>query len=74
MIDKELATYLDMNEWCTFKEFTVGLLTFNKKVGDFYCKKSLSFKTEKYPFFKRFFPGVSRLTSAEVKMYLLSKQ
>ena len=58
LIDKQLATYLDIQEWCTFKDFTVGLLRFNKKVGDFYCKRTLSFALDKYPFFQRFFPGV----------------
>jgi hypothetical protein len=42
-IEKQLASYLLIDEWCTFKDMTIGLLKFNKKVGDFYCKKTLTF-------------------------------
>ena len=71
-IEKQLATYLDLPEWCTFKDFTIGLLRFNKKVGDFYDRKEMKFRLDKYPFFQRFFPGVVELKSTHVKEYLLA--
>jgi hypothetical protein len=52
---------------------TIGLLKFNKKVGDFYCKKTLAFQLNRYPFFLRFFPGLDQITSADVKKYLIAK-
>jgi hypothetical protein len=51
-IDKSLADYIEVNHWSTFKEVTIGLLRFNKKVdGDFYDKRTSSFCAYKYPFF-----------------------
>jgi hypothetical protein len=56
-IDKPLADYIEINVWSTFKEVTIGMLRFNKKVdGDFYCKRTSSFSAYKYTFFQRFFP------------------
>ena len=30
-IDKELLDFLEIKEWCTFRDITLGLLKFNKK-------------------------------------------
>ncbi len=51
----------------------IGLLRYNKKMGDFYDKKTSSFNASKYPFFTRFFPDVSRITNNEIKKYLLQR-
>jgi hypothetical protein len=72
-IEKQLATYLEITEWCSFKDITIGFLRFNKKVGDFYDRKTLSFNAYKYPFFLRFFPDLAMITSADLKRYLLKK-
>lgn len=66
-IDKGLADYLDLEQWCTFKEVTIGLLRFNKKVKDFYDRHSSSFNAFKYPVFLRYFPNQSKITSADLK-------
>lgn len=72
-IDKPLAKQLELDEWVTFKELVIGLLRYNKKVGDFYDKKSSSFNASKYPFFTRFFPDAARITNNEIKKYLLQR-
>ena len=58
-IDKLLAKQLEISEWVTFKELVIGLLRYNKKVGDFYDRKTSSFNAYKYPFFTKFFPDVA---------------
>jgi len=72
-IDKALATYLDINEWRTFKDITIGFLKFNQKTKDFYDKSTLSFNAYKYPFFMRIFPDQAKITSVDLKKYLLGR-
>ena len=72
-IDKLLAKQLELDDWVTFKELVIGLLRYNKKVGDFYDKKTSSFNAFKYPFFTKFFPDASRITNTEIKKYLLQR-
>jgi hypothetical protein len=56
-IHKELAAFLDIEKWCSFREITLGFLKFNKKTkGDFYDRNSTSFNAFRYPYFLQFFP------------------
>ena len=56
-IDKDLASFLGIDEWCSFREITLGFLKFNKKTkGDFYDRNTTSFNAYKYPYFLQFFP------------------
>jgi hypothetical protein len=56
-IDKELALFLDIDLWCSFREISLGFFKFNKKTkGDFYDKATQSFNAYKYPYFLQFFP------------------
>lgn len=51
-IDKDLAKFLEIDQWCSFREITLGFLKFNKKTkGDFYDRDSTSFNAYKYPYF-----------------------
>ena len=70
-IDKQLANFLKIDQWSTFKEITIGMLRYNKDVKDFYDRKSSSFNAYKYPFFNRFFPNTHKITSNDLKSYLL---
>jgi hypothetical protein len=72
-IDKQLAKQLELDEWVTFKELVVGMLRYNKKVGDFYDKKTSSFNAYKYPFFTKFFPDCAMITNTEIKKYLIAR-
>ena len=59
-IDKELADFLQIDEWCSFREITLGLLKFNKLTGgDFYDRQTVSFNAYKYPYFLKFFPSLN---------------
>ena len=61
-IDKELADYLSIDQWCSFREITLGLLKFNKSTGgDFYDRQTTSFNAYKYPYFLKFFPHLSNI-------------
>ena len=61
-IDKDLATFLEVDEWCSFREITLGFLKFNKKTkGDFYDRATTSFNAYKYPYFLQFFPHLSSI-------------
>ena len=55
-IDAQLAKFLSIDEWSTFKEVTIGMLRYNKVVGDFYDRATSTFNAFKYPIFSRFFP------------------
>ena len=56
-IDREMALFLEIDEWASFKEVTLGFLKFNKKTkGDFYDRASQCFNAYKYPVFLEFFP------------------
>ena len=56
-IDKDLSAFLDIDQWCSFREITLGFLKFNKKTkGDFYDRTTTSFNAYKYPYFLQFFP------------------
>ena len=73
-IDPQLAKFLSIDEWSTFKEVTIGMLRYNKVVGDFYDRTTSTFNAFKYPIFSRFFPDQSRISSEDLKKYLLKRQ
>ena len=73
-IDSSLAKFLSIDEWSTFKEVTIGLLRYNKVVGDFYDRTTSTFNAYKYPIFSRYFPDQSRISSEDLKKYLLQRQ
>ena len=73
-IDADLAKFLTIDEWSTFKEVTIGLLRYNKTVGDFYDRQTSTFNAFKYPIFSRFFPDQARISSEDLKKYLLKRQ
>ena len=69
-----MAKFLGVDEWCTFKEVTIGMLRYNAKVGDFYDRNTSTFNAYKYPIFSRFFPDQAKISSDDLKKYLLKKQ
>jgi hypothetical protein len=82
-INKQLAEYLDIDQWCSFREITLGFLKFNKKTkGDFYDRSTTSFNAYKYPFFLQFFPHLldaktkrqQKITNMDLRKYLFSRQ
>ena len=82
-IDKDLAAFLDMDQWCSFREITLGFLKFNKKTkGDFYDRSTTSFNAYKYPYFLQFFPHLldikvkkhQKITNLDLRKYLFEKQ
>ena len=73
-IDQQLAKFLSIDEWSTFKEVTIGMLRYNKVVGDFYDRTTSTFNAFKYPIFSRFFPDQAKISSEDLKKYLLKRQ
>lgn len=82
-IDLELAQFLEIDQWCSFREITLGLLKFNKKTGgDFYDRSTTSFNAFKYPYFLEFFPHLKnvkvkkqqKITNLDLRKYLIDKQ
>ena len=72
-MDIELANFLSIGEWSTFKEVTIGMLRHNKVVGDFYDRASSTFNPLKVPIFMHLFPNYPKISSEDLKLYLIKK-
>lgn len=73
-LDQQMANFLKIDQWSTFKEVTIGLLRYNKDVKDFYDRKNSCFNVHKYPIFQRFFPNQAVINSHDLKLYLMQRQ
>jgi hypothetical protein len=69
-----LAEFLNIGQWVTYKQFTLGFFSFNSQVKNFYNKKEQYFNLRLYPAFCKFFSNQQTLTKTEIQAYLLTKE
>ena len=72
-IDKRLADMIKVEIDCTYREFTIALLKFHKVVKNFYDKATNTFNVGLYPKFRQYFPDQSKITSTDIKAFLLKE-